>query len=244
MKAFALLTLLIIMSSLASAAPAYGNVKCAKNAFAQTLPTSGNSQVASMSDMRSTASSSILTGYRLLGNTICALYERSDDLGAHIPLAIYKFVSHKDRGENRIFDPENNLDLVLKELSKNKNDLKCANGDDIIARAFDRGLHYVVMEDIFLGEMLGDSSNFDFNAVTWTYNPKTGKSEPMTVLDFIQKIAFNDRRMSGTPGSKRYMYLQSFTNDLINEYGARNFIQLDTATRKQFLGLKTSDCQH
>jgi hypothetical protein len=90
------------------------------------------------------------------------------------------------------------------------------------------------MNDILLGSMLGDETNYDFNAVTMTYNPHSKEYERMTVLDFIEKIALNDTAMSGDRGSKEWRHLYNFKEGLIKEAGAKRFKEFNTAERADY----------
>lgn len=231
MKLLILVSIMITTPLFTQAAPnaAKHQPDCDKAKSLQaTKPATGNENIKLMG--RYVASTA---DYSVLGAKICTAYVRSKNLTTRIPNLIFDFMRDN---EPEIEDPEFELDLVAQKLIDNKHALKCANGEDIIARSFAHGEHYTVMDDIFLGLMAGDELTYDFNAVTRTLNPANNQPEMMTVLDYIEKVELYKLRIAKQKDPDTYtdIYnnLNNFTTKL-RRYGARNYEEFTIAEREQ-----------
>ena len=127
-------------------------------------------------------------------------------------------------------NPPTNADII-RMFNANKNKMKC------------RGLHFVtylmrqnlggVVFDDFINDAIFDENEqvfFDFNVVTDIYNPVTKTPEPMTVLDFIEKVAFHTRSIVGSEISRAHY--EMIREIIIVDYGAKRFSELSEAERE------------
>ena len=186
----------------------------------------GNPATASeLESIRKIASATAVVDYRILGSRICGLYVISRNLTGSVKTAIYDFIKEKEKIANP--SPAD----VLRLLNKHKNELTCA-GKNAIAKSFEYGKYNEILLDLFTGELFTEEVRFDFNAITYTKNPTTGIVEPMTVLDFIEKVALKERSMSGADSSKRE--INGIKDLLIEEFSAKRFEDLPLEERQGF----------
>lgn len=171
------------------------------------------------------ASATAVVDYRILGSRICGLYVISRNLTGSVKTAIYDFIKEEEKIANP--SPAD----VLRLLNKHKNELTCA-GKNAIAKSFEYGKYNEILLDLFTGELFTEEVRFDFNAITYTKNPTTGIVEPMTTLDFIEKVALKERSMSGSP--ETHGEINDIKGLLIKEFSAKRFEELPLKERQEF----------
>lgn len=155
--------------------------------------------------------------YGLLGSRICFLYVSARNLTGMVKKAIYDFIKEEENIANP--SPAD----ILRLLNKHKNDLTCA-GKNAISTSFEHGKYNEILLDLFTGDLYTEDVKFDFNAITYTKNPTTGVVEPMTILDYIEKVALKERSMSGSSESKAE--INGIKDLLIEEFSAKRFNEL------------------
>ncbi|WP_197479613.1 hypothetical protein, partial [Oleiphilus sp. HI0132] len=116
---------------------------------------------------------------------------------------------------------------VINLLNKNKNSMICVDGKHFINFAIEKGYYNEIIDELFYNELYTESDHLDFNAITMTLNPSTGLEEPMTVLDYIDKVALKDPAISGGPTATRE--IKEIRELLIEEFGAKPFSELSEA---------------
>ena len=164
--------------------------------------------------------------YSSLGETICTLYSRSRNLTVSVRKTIYKFIIKHEGISNP--SPAD----VIRLLNQHKNELTCG-GEHIVNYAFKHGKYNEIVDELFAGDLYTEDVKFDFNAITYAKNVDTGKVEPMTVLDFIEKVALKKRSISGAPSDKRE--ITELKELLIEVFGAKRFADLAVEERQAFL---------
>jgi hypothetical protein len=118
-------------------------------------------------------------------------------------------------------------------FNANKNKMKC-RGLHFVTYLMSQRLGSVVFDD-FINDAIFDENEqvfFDFNVVTDIYNPVTKTPEPMTVLDFIEKVAFHTPSIVGSDISRRYY--EMVREGLIEGYGAKRLVELPEAEREPY----------
>ena len=171
--------------------------------------------------------------YGSLAITICAFYDSARYLVKSVKHLIMTFMKEKVGIKNPT--PAD----ALKFLNLHKNELTC-EGKHIINYAFERGKYNEIIDDLFNDEdgIYTDEIHLDFNAITNTKNPETGIVEPMTVLDYIDKVALRARLMAGATNSHRE--ITELRELLVEDFGAVSFTELPLKERQDFEAVKQS----
>ncbi len=169
--------------------------------------------------------------YELLSARICAAYNTSGPLVKSVKLLIMTFMKDEVLIENPT--PAD----ALKFLNLHKNELTC-QGKHIINYAFERGKYNEIVDDLFNDDdgIYTEDVHLDFNAITNTKNPETGLVEPMTVLDYIDKVALRARLMTGATSSHRE--ITELRELLVEDFGAVSFTELPIKERQDFEAVK------
>jgi hypothetical protein len=165
--------------------------------------------------------------YENLAASICSRAHRGLNRGERLKSLVVNFMTRNNLSHN---NPPTNADII-RMFNANKNKMKC------------RGLHFVtylmgedlggVVFDEFINDAIFDENEqvfFDFNVVTGVYNPTTKKPEPMTVLDFVEKVALPERSRDGFEISRADY--EGTREALIEAYGAKRFSELSEAERE------------
>lgn len=220
MKYLLIIAVLVSAPIYARSAPSHEGDDCIKCAAVLV----GNpAQASELDSIRQIASMSSSPDYKHLGATICILYSSSRNLTKSVKDTIYKFVKE----EEGIADPS--PADVLRLLNQHKNELTC-DGKHIVNRAFERGKYNEIVDELFAGELYTEDVKFDFNAITYTKNPETGEVEPMTVLDYIEKVALKKPVLADSSKSE----ITGLKELLIEEFGAKRFSDLPIEERQAF----------
>lgn len=216
-----LLSLLILSTSVcAKAIPNHEGGDCVK--CAATL-TGNPAEASELDSIRQIASMGKKPDYTLLGARICALYSSARNLTGMVKKAIKIFI----QDEEGLSDPT--PADILRLLNTHKNELTC-NGIHIVNRAFERGKYNEIVDELFAGDLYTEEVKFDFNAITYTKNPATDVVEPMTVLDFIEKVALKKPVLAKSSQSE----ITDLKKMLINHFKAKRFVDLPIEERQAF----------
>lgn len=165
-----------------------------------------------------------------LGNRICNVYNNAEIVNA-TKNAIYRYAK-KFYGEpftrylDKTSSPEKTEELrkVVSMMNQNAGEIKCG-GKHFIHRAFEKGKYHEVV-GMLLFNVLADRKkgiHYDFNAITMTDDPTTDevKLVPMTVLDYIDKVALNTPSIS--KGRTATIRINAIREAMIKHFGALSY---------------------
>lgn len=169
--------------------------------------------------------------YGDLASRLCKLYSISGGIVEDSKDAIFIFIKSVEEGYPTPSNKE-----VIKLLNANKHSMICENGKNFINFAIEKGYYNEIIVALFGEELYTDEVLLDFNAITVVYNPETKTKEPMTVLDYIGKVALKDPAISGSEGSKRE--IKEIRELLIEEFGAKPFSELSAAQLSEWKAYK------
>lgn len=172
--------------------------------------------------------------YKKLAAGICYFYNSSETLVRSVKHLIMKFMKEEVGIKNPT--PAD----ALKYLNLHKNELTC-QGKHIINYAFERGKYNEIIDDLFNDDdgIYTEDVHLDFNAITNTKNPETGLVEPMTVLDYIDKVALKVDSISGSdPNSSSKREINELRELLVEDFGALSFTELPIKERQDFEAVK------
>ncbi len=125
---------------------------------------------------------------------------------------------------------------IIEFLNKHSEKLTCW-GKHYLAVAFDDGVYMEVYTEFFkVDSDDADAYKVNFDAVTMTYNPSNPDPknlEPMTILDYIQKVALRDIAISGsTTGTQNVKYIRSMIRG--PKHAAKFFAELPEPEKRAF----------
>ncbi len=155
--------------------------------------------------------------YRELAKSLCALYDASRTLVDSSKLSIMKFISKHENVANPTIE-----DMIY-HLNLHKHEMICYN-INYLSYAFERGAYNQIILDLFANQLYSDDILLDFNSITMTKNPETNREEPMTVLDYIDKVALKTSSIAGDNTTKRE--IKEIRRMLIEDFGAKPFSEL------------------
>lgn len=223
MKSLILFMVVISGSLSAKAVPDGPKIDCDKGLKqAQADPGKG----AELDDVRAIASASG-KDYGDLASRLCTLYSISGDIVSDSKDTIVNFIKTKEPDY-----PSPSTADIIRLLNKNKNYMICENGKNFINFAIEKGYYNEIVVALFGEELFSDDVLLDFNAITMTYNPTTKLEEPMTVLDYIEKVALLDPAISGDDTTARE--ITEIKDLIIEDFGAKNYSALTLAERAGF----------
>lgn len=181
-----------------------------------------------------------------LGNRICNRYN-NEKLVGYAESVVFShaekfynepFVRYKDKTPS----PEQTEELrkVVEMMNQNAGEIKCG-GKHFIHYAFEMGKYQEVVSKL-LFRVLADKDkgiHYDFNAVTMTDDPTTDelKLVPMTVLDYIDKVAMNTSSISGSETAT--IRINAIRKTMVKHFGALSYhdprhpVQIEKKARLQ-----------
>lgn len=125
--------------------------------------------------------------YERLALSICGQFATSNNLSASTKQTILNYIKKYEGHKG-----EPTEDEVIAFLNKNKQSMKCIDGSssmNYVHYAFKKGKHNNFVEYVLLGHFYSENEPYDFfNAVSKFLNPESGRVEPMTVLDYLEKV--------------------------------------------------------
>ncbi len=158
--------------------------------------------------------------YSILANRLCTTYNRSRALVSDSKSIIKDFVSKHENVANPTIE-----DMVY-YLNLHKHEMICDN-INYLSYAFERRAYNLIILDLFANQLYSDDILLDFNSITMTKNPETNQEEPMTVLDYIDKVALKTYTIAGDNTTKRE--IKEIRRMLIEDFGAKHFSELGEA---------------
>ena len=152
-----------------------------------------------------------------LGNNICNEYN-DDNIPVATRVAVYDHAKKFYKKKN------NDLENIVNMMNQNAGEIKC-EGKHFIHYAFEKGKYQEVVSKL-LFRVLADKDkgiHYDFNAVTMTDDPTTEeyKFVPMTVLDYIDKVAMNTPSISKSEGSQ--VRINAIRRTMVKHFGALSY---------------------
>lgn len=162
-------------------------------------------QLALMGKMREKVEEGGQTEYEALGVSLCNTYSTNGDIVKEMKNTI-----RDTMGKVEVPPNPNPTDREIFEfLNKHTDKLTCW-GKHYLAVAFDKGVYMTVYKEFLKVDSDDpDAYKVNFNSVTMTLNPHTGEEEPMTILDYIQKVALKDSSISNsTTATKNVKYIR------------------------------------
>ncbi len=155
--------------------------------------------------------------YSVLANSLCSLYDGSRVLVEASKDTIYKFISKHENVANPTIE-----DMIY-HLNLHKHEMTCS-GTNYLSYAFERRAYNFIILDLFANQLYSDDILLDFNSITMTKNPETNREEPMTVLDYIDKVALKTYTIAGDNTTQRE--IKEIRQMLVEYYGAKHFSEL------------------
>lgn len=165
-----------------------------------------------------------------LGNVICNEYNSSELVNSTKYAILYyaekfynePFIRYTDKTPS----PEKTEELrkVVEMMNLNAGEIKCG-GKHFIHYAFEKGKYFEVVS-LLLFRVLADKDkgiHYDFNAITMTDDPTTDelKLVPMTVLDYIDKVAMNTYSISGSEPDQ--IRINAIRKTMVKHFGALSY---------------------
>jgi hypothetical protein len=178
----------------------------------------------------------ITTHFELLGKNLCGSYNTDphvNTIKAEIKIII------KDAMRKVLKDPElkpTKAEMVA-FLNKHKNKLTCGKGKALthyMAKAFNERVFMTVFKDLFETDLYKkDEYKIDYNSVTVMYNPSTKEMEPMTILDYIQKVALKLDHIKISPHATQNV--KNIRGLIIRKFDGKFYDELTDAEREAAL---------
>jgi hypothetical protein len=123
-------------------------------------------------------------------------------------------------------------------LNKHKNKLTCGDKAEkrhYLAKAFNERVHMIVFKDLFETDLYKkDEYKIDYNSVTVMYNPSNKEMEPMTILDYIQKVAIKIDHIADSPDDLQNV--KNIRGLVSRNFGGKFFTELPQSEQRAFLG--------
>ncbi|KZZ45329.1 hypothetical protein A3758_16730 [Oleiphilus sp. HI0118] len=156
--------------------------------------------------------------YETLAVRLCSLYLSSspNNLVEASKRATTYFIKQNEKR-----DAEPTIEDAIRLLNQHKHEMTCDGGKHYLNFAIERGYYNEIIDDLFFNELYTEDVKLDFNAITMTLNPTTGLEEPMTVLDYIDKVALY-KALSNT----RKRELNEIRELILEEFNAKLFSEL------------------
>lgn len=209
-----------------SSDPADGCVHCDKD-HVYGDP-SVDAQLASLDKMAELAGAGneVPDEYSDLGMNLCGSYNVDGDIMKQMKATIVSTMGRVEGNKN----PSKRE--IVEFLNKHKNKLTCW-GRHYLMKAFDERVFMTVYKKLFKEDLYSkDEFKIDYNAVMKIYNPETKQMEPMTVLDYIEKVALKLDHIVVSPDSVRNV--AEIRRLIIRKFGAKHFSELTLAEKKDF----------
>ena len=164
----------------------------------------------------------------LLGERICSMY-----LAGNITASVERVIKSFMIEEMGIENPP--TERIVNVLNRHNADITCDNGKHFTHYAFELGKYNEIVGKLLITRFrVSEDIHYDFNSPIMTYNPETKQEEPMTMVDYIDKVALKTFNISGGENSSGTKHINRIRKMITKRFGAVRFEDLPEEAQAKY----------
>ena len=163
-----------------------------------------------------------------LGSRICNMY-LSDNITGSTERVIKNFMIEEMAIENPT------TERIVNVLNEHNADITCNSGKHFTHHAFELGKYNEIVRALLIKKFrVSEDIHYDFNSPIMTYNPETKQEEPMTMVDYIDKVALKTFNISGGENSSGTKHINRIRKMITKRFGAVRFEDLPEEAQAKY----------